>query len=150
MVRANGDALVMHVGEKPIVVAGSRTIDLSGHGLPLGAMVGMLGQLLPAEARAALEEFGAVEHRLPDRGDDRFSVVAARGGRTSGSRFAGAAGPVAVVESSAADEPRSSADAAPSEPEATETIASPPAESTIAPPPADPEAPAPGRSPLGG
>lgn len=80
MVRANGDALVMHVGEKPIVVARSRSIDLSSHGLNLSAMVGMLGQLLPAEAQASLAEFGAVEHRLPPRGTDHFTVVAARGG----------------------------------------------------------------------
>jgi len=80
MVRANGDALVMHVGEKPIVVAGSKTIDLSTHGLNLGAMMGMLGQLLPQEARSSLEEFGAVEHSLPSRDNDRFTVVAARSG----------------------------------------------------------------------
>lgn len=80
MVRANGDALVMHVGEKPIVVARSRSIDLSSHGLNLNAMVGMLGQLLPADAQASLAEFGAVEHRLPPRGTDHFTVVAARGG----------------------------------------------------------------------
>ena len=41
MVRANGDALVMHVGEKPIVVSGSKTIDLSANGLNFGAMIGM-------------------------------------------------------------------------------------------------------------
>lgn len=80
MVRADGDALVMHVGERPIVVAGERTIDLSTHGMNLGAMVGMLGQLLSGEALASLKEFGAVEHALPSRGDDRFSVVAARSG----------------------------------------------------------------------
>jgi twitching motility protein PilT len=80
MVRANGDALVMHVGEKPYVVTESRTIDLSTHGLNLSAMVGMLAQLLPAEAQGALQEFGAVEHELPSRGADRFAVVAARGG----------------------------------------------------------------------
>lgn len=80
MVRANGDALVMHVGEKPIVVARSRSIDLSSHGLNLNAMVGMLAQLLPADAQASLAEFGAVEHRLPPRGSDHFTVVAARGG----------------------------------------------------------------------
>jgi len=80
MVRANGDALVMHVGEKPIVVARSRSIDLSSHGLNLNAMVGMLAQLLPADAQASLAEFGAVEHRLPPRGTDHFTVVAARGG----------------------------------------------------------------------
>jgi twitching motility protein PilT len=80
MVRANGDALVMHVGEKPYVVTESRTIDLSTHGLNLSAMVGMLAQLLPSEAQGALQEFGAVEHELPPRGADRFAVVAARGG----------------------------------------------------------------------
>src|SRR5688572_25739908 len=40
----------------------------------------MMTQLLTAEALASLEELGAVEHRLPDVGDDRFNVVAARGG----------------------------------------------------------------------
>ncbi len=80
MVRANGDALVMHVGERPIVVAGPRTIDLSAHGLNVSAMTGMLAQLLPADAQSQLVEYGAVEHRLPPRGLDQFTVVAARGG----------------------------------------------------------------------
>ena len=80
MVRANGDALVMHVGERPYVVRESGTIDLSTHGLNLDAMTGMLAQLLPADAQNSLQEFGAVEHVLPSRDDDRFSVVAARGG----------------------------------------------------------------------
>ena len=80
MVRANGDALVMHVGEKPIVVSGSKTIDLSAHGMNFGAMTGMLAQLLPGDAQSSLAEFGAVEHRLPSRGSDHFTVVAARGG----------------------------------------------------------------------
>jgi len=80
MVRADGDALVMHVGERPIVVSGPKTIDLSTHGMNLGAMVGMLGQLLSGEALASLKEFGAVEHALPSRGSDHFSVVAARSG----------------------------------------------------------------------
>ena len=80
MVRADGDALVMHVGERPIVVSGPKTIDLSTHGMNLGAMVGMLGQLLSGEALASLKELGAVEHALPSRGSDHFSVVAARSG----------------------------------------------------------------------
>ncbi|MCC7125915.1 MAG: Flp pilus assembly complex ATPase component TadA [Acidobacteria bacterium] len=80
MVRANGDALVMHVGERPIVVAGPRTIDLSTHGLNVSAMTGMLAQLLPADAQSQLVEYGAVEHRLESRGLDHFTVVAARGG----------------------------------------------------------------------
>src|SRR5262245_50798637 len=80
IVRADGDALVMHVGERPYVVVGTNTINISTHGLNLQAMMGMLGQLLTADALTALEEFGAVEHRLPSHGDDRFTVVAARGG----------------------------------------------------------------------
>ena len=80
MVRANGDALVLHVGEKPYVVTQSGTIDLSTHGLNLQVMTGMLAQLIPADAQHALSEIGAVEHKLPPRGTDQFTVVAARGG----------------------------------------------------------------------
>ena len=43
-------------------------------------MVGMLGQLLSGEALSSLKELGAVEHELPSRGSDHFSVVAARSG----------------------------------------------------------------------
>ncbi|MEP6783062.1 MAG: hypothetical protein ABI983_05290, partial [Acidobacteriota bacterium] len=80
IVRADGDALVMHVGERPYVVVGTQTINISTHGLNLGAMTGMLAQLLPADAQTQLEEFGAVEHRMTPPGEDRFTVVAARGG----------------------------------------------------------------------
>jgi twitching motility protein PilT len=80
IVRADGDALVMHVGERPYVVVGTQTINISTHGLTLDATIGMLGQLLPPESQTQLEEFGAVEYRIPEQGDDRFSVVAARGG----------------------------------------------------------------------
>jgi twitching motility protein PilT len=80
MERASGDALVMHVGERPYVIAQARTIDVSAHALGVGAMQGMLVQLLPPEARAVLEDLGAVEHALPSRGPNRFTVVAARGG----------------------------------------------------------------------
>ena len=80
IVRADGDALVMHVGERPYVVVGANTVNISTHGLNLDAMTQMLAQLLPAESQAQLEEFGAVEYRLPDLAQDRFNVVAARGG----------------------------------------------------------------------
>ncbi len=83
IVRADGDALVMHVGEKPYVVAPTGPVELSSRPLTLDAVSGMLGQLLPSEGRAALDELGAIEHELP-RGvsgsSDRFTVVAARGG----------------------------------------------------------------------
>lgn len=80
IVRADGDALVMHVGERPYVVVGTNPLHISTHELTLDTTIGMLSQLLPAETLATLEEFGAVEYRLPDLGDDRFNVVAARGG----------------------------------------------------------------------
>ena len=80
MVRANGDALVMHVGERPYVVVGAGTLDLSSQILNLSAMTGMLQQLLPRAAQDSLEEFGAVEHRLQAHDGDTFTVVAARGG----------------------------------------------------------------------
>lgn len=83
IVRADGDALVMHVGERPYVVAAAGPIELSAHGLNLEAMSGMLGQLLPPEALATLDECGAVEHELPSAtvgAGERFAVVAARGG----------------------------------------------------------------------
>ena len=80
IVRADGDALVMHVSERPYVVVGKSPLHISTHELTLETTIGMMSQLLPAEALATLDEFGAVEHRLPDVGDDRFNVVAARGG----------------------------------------------------------------------
>jgi twitching motility protein PilT len=83
IVRADGDALVLHVGERPYVIAPSGTIELSAHGMNLEAMSGMLGQLLPPESLKALKDFGAVEHELapiPAMHGDRYTVVAARGG----------------------------------------------------------------------
>jgi twitching motility protein PilT len=83
IVRSDGDALVLHVGEKPYVVAATGSVELSRQGLGLGAMEGLLAQLLSAEALRGLREMGAVEHELaasPAGGADRFTVVAARGG----------------------------------------------------------------------
>ena len=83
IVRADGDALVMHVGERPYVVAPAGPIELSTQGLNLQAMAGMTAQLLPPDAQRTLTEFGAVEHELatnPDTHSDRFTVVVARGG----------------------------------------------------------------------
>ena len=59
IVRADGDALVMHVGEQPYVVAASGPVELSSRPLTLEAVAGMLGQLLPSDSRRALEELGS-------------------------------------------------------------------------------------------
>jgi twitching motility protein PilT len=81
--RADGEALVMHVGEKPYVVTAQGPAEIAAKALSIHAMTGMLEQLLPAESRQALNEVGAVEYHLPN--DEafpgmRYSVVAARGG----------------------------------------------------------------------
>ena len=58
VVRSDGDALVLHVGEKPYVVAASGSVELSRQGLGLGAMEGMLAQLLRPTPFAASRETG--------------------------------------------------------------------------------------------
>jgi twitching motility protein PilT len=94
IVRLEGEALVMHVGEKPYVVTTSASlteprgplswgqVELSSRVLTADAVLGMLGQILPLEQRQELEEIGAVEYEIPPPAgaEERFSVVAARGG----------------------------------------------------------------------
>jgi twitching motility protein PilT len=82
IVRANGDALVLHAGERPYVVAPSGQSHLASRALTLEAVKGMLNELLPAEARQSLDDIGAVQHELrsPAFPGQTFSVVAARGG----------------------------------------------------------------------
>ena len=94
IVRLEGDALVMHVGEKPYVVTTSSSmnayrgplawgqVELSSRVLTSEAVLSMVGQILPPEQRQALDDLGAIEHEIaPPAGiADRFSIVAARGG----------------------------------------------------------------------
>ena len=94
IVRLDADALVMHVGDKPYVVTTSAApaeyrgplawgqVELSSRVLTSEAVLGLLGQLLPAEQQQALEEFGAIEHAIPapENAADRFTIVAARSG----------------------------------------------------------------------
>jgi twitching motility protein PilT len=84
ILRPDGDALVLHVGEKPYVVATSGAVELSARELTVDALTAILDQALPAESRRALEELGAVEYNLPPSRTapgERFTMVAARGGR---------------------------------------------------------------------
>jgi twitching motility protein PilT len=83
IVRVDGDALVMHAGDKPYVVAPTGQIELASRGLTLDAVNGCVKQLLPLELQHALDEFGAVQYELPAMAEfpgERFTVVAARGG----------------------------------------------------------------------
>jgi twitching motility protein PilT len=94
IVRLDGDALVMHVGEKPYVVTTTEAtqefrgplawgqVELSSRVLTSDAVGGMLGQILPLDQRAALDEYGATEFEVAGARSslERFTIVAARGG----------------------------------------------------------------------
>jgi twitching motility protein PilT len=94
IVRLDGDALVMHVGEKPYVVTTSEArnqfrgplawgqVELSTRVLTEDAVAGMLGQILPLDQRSALEEYGATEYQViaANHPEEHFTIVAARGG----------------------------------------------------------------------
>jgi hypothetical protein len=83
IVNIDGDALVMHAGDKPYVVSPSGPVDLASRGLTLDAVAGIVAQLLPVEYQNALDEFGAVQYGLPPQAEfphEQFTVVVARGG----------------------------------------------------------------------
>src|SRR6185436_5522498 len=83
IVRVDGEALVMHAGDKPYVVSPTGQVELANRGLTLDAVSGIVNQMLPAEMQAALSEFGAIQYELPAMPEfpgEHFTVVAARGG----------------------------------------------------------------------
>src|SRR5712692_6774936 len=83
IVKVDGEAMVMHAGDKPYVVSPTGQVDLASRGLTLEAVNGIVGQLLPIEIQNALDEFGAIQYELPAAAEfpgEHFTVVAARGG----------------------------------------------------------------------
>src|SRR3954453_9157766 len=83
IVRVDGEAMVMHAGDKPYVVSPTGQVELASRGLTLEAVNGIVGQLLPSDIQNALEEFGAIQYELPaipEFPNEHFTVVAARGG----------------------------------------------------------------------
>ncbi len=94
ILRLDGEALVMHTGEKPYVVLTSRSkstfrgplawgqVELSSRPLTADAVLGMLAQMLSVEQSHMLDELGAIEQEIDAPGDsgERFVVTAARGG----------------------------------------------------------------------
>src|SRR5260221_12164566 len=83
IVSTDGDALVMHVGEKPYVVSPTGQVDLATRGLTFDAVNGIVNQILPIESQRALDEFGAAQYELlpiPEFPGEHFTIVAARGG----------------------------------------------------------------------
>src|SRR5438034_2111936 len=83
IVKVDGEAMVMHAGDKPYVVSPTGQVELASRGLTLEAVNGIVGQLLPIEIQNALDEFGAIQYELPALAEfpgEHFTVVAARGG----------------------------------------------------------------------
>lgn len=82
-VDVDGEALVMHAGEKPYVVGPAGQVELANPPLTMEAVKGIVSQLLPDDVSRALDEFGAVQHEIvspPEFPGESFMVVAARGG----------------------------------------------------------------------
>jgi twitching motility protein PilT len=83
IVTIDGDALVLHVGDKPYVLSASGQIDLAPRGLTYDSVAGVIAQILPEDSQKALQDYGAAQHELTDLVDfpgEQFNVVAARGG----------------------------------------------------------------------
>jgi twitching motility protein PilT len=94
IVRLDGEALIMHAGEKPFVVLSSASessfrgplswgqVELSSRPLTTEALLGMLSQMLSSDQSRMLDEVGAIEHEIaaPGHSGERFIVTAARGG----------------------------------------------------------------------
>src|SRR5262245_19190324 len=83
IIRVDGEALVMHVGDKPYVISPSGQVDLATRGLTFEAVNGIVAQLLSAHALKALEDVGATQFELAELTEfpgEHFMVTAARGG----------------------------------------------------------------------
>lgn len=83
IVREDGESLVLHVGERPVVVSSRGPSEIASSTMTLESMDGLLADLLTTDARQALAEFGAVEADVAPSSlvpGERFTVVAARGG----------------------------------------------------------------------
>jgi len=81
IVLTDGEALVLHVGDTPYVVTEKGQVSLANAPLTSESIAGVLDELLPTEARRALEAVGATKCLLPQHAlfpGERFSVVAAR------------------------------------------------------------------------
>ena len=65
IVTIDGEALVLHVGDKPYVLSSTGQIDLAQRGLTYDAVAGVIAELLPEQSQRALQEYGAAQHELP-------------------------------------------------------------------------------------
>jgi CheY-like chemotaxis protein len=79
LVRADGNALVLHVGERPYVDACRGRVEVGTRGLPGDVLDRLVAQLMPMEEQRMLDEAGVVQYvlpHLPDFAGEHFTVVA--------------------------------------------------------------------------
>lgn len=77
----DGDALVLHPGDRPYVVTAGGQVELTTRALTLRALRTLIAELLPSDWYATLHRTGAVQYDMPPSAENprhRFSVVAAR------------------------------------------------------------------------
>jgi len=82
VLKADGDGLVMHVGERPYVLTPAGAANLSDRPMGVEAMNNVLADLLTVEDGFTLRELGAVERdvTIETAPGERFRLVAARTG----------------------------------------------------------------------
>ena len=81
LVTLDGEAIVLHPGDRPYVVSPRGPVDLSLRPLTTTALTALLAELLPSESLDVLETSGSVQWERPaaaESSGDRFVVVAAR------------------------------------------------------------------------
>ena len=65
ILRHDGESLVLHVGDKPCVVAGAGMIELSERTLTFDVLTGMLGDLLPEMGQTEFVQWKAKGASVP-------------------------------------------------------------------------------------
>jgi twitching motility protein PilT len=79
----DGEALVLHVGDRPYMLCASGQIELTPRAIGYDEVMRVITQLLPDAAQRSLQEVGAAQHELigvPEFPGQQFNIVAARGG----------------------------------------------------------------------
>ena len=79
ILRLDGEALVMHVGDKPYVVSPIGQVDLATRGLTLDAVSGIVNQLFPIEAQRAHVLFRRHGQEICKRSAPRCELCPLRG-----------------------------------------------------------------------
>jgi hypothetical protein len=81
LVTLDGEAIVLHPGDRPYVASPRGAVDLSSRPLTAPALRALLVELLPPETLSELDTSGSVQWERPaaaEPSNDRIVVVAAR------------------------------------------------------------------------